>query len=74
MIRSVLPVEVEVNGVLICGCYALQSGMLTVWHAHLGSRTRMITGERTVGDAQDLLFELYQAAELRLKTVAKTRR
>lgn len=61
MIRNVMPIEVEVDGVRLSGFYSVQSAMVTVWHAFLGSRTRTINGEVRGADVQELLIELYQA-------------
>ena len=38
------PLTAEVDGVRISGFYAVQSKMVTVWHTHLGSRTKAISG------------------------------
>jgi hypothetical protein len=73
MTRNAMPVEVELNGVRISGFYAVQADMLTVWHAYLGSRTRVIVGDPDPQVVEGLLLELYRAGESRLRILAKLR-
>ncbi len=64
MIRNVVPIAVEVDGVHLSGFYSVQSDMVTVWHAFLGSRTRTISGAICSADVDELLIELYRARRL----------
>ncbi len=71
MNRHVARIEVEVNGVLVSGFYAVQSSMLTVWHAFPGSRTRTISGDPEIADVQRMLLDLYAASEARLSQLTR---
>ena len=67
MIRNVVPIAVEVDGVRLSGFYSVQSDMVTVWHALLGSRTRTTSGGINRADVDELLIELYEARRLQTR-------
>jgi hypothetical protein len=62
MTRQAMPIEVEINGTRFAGFYAVESSMLTVWHAFLGSRTRTLCEGFHPADAEKLMHELYRAS------------
>jgi hypothetical protein len=70
MNRIVLPVTVEVDGVRLSRFYAVQSNMVTVWHALLGSRSQAICGSLASSDVENLLVELYQAKRTRMRSIS----
>lgn len=71
MNRNAVPISVEVDGVRLSGFYAVQSDMLTVWHAYLGSRTRTICGGFSDADVEGMLAELFQARQAQARPVAR---
>ncbi len=58
MLRQVTPVQVQVDGDRFDGFYAVQSNMLTVWHAYLGSRTTQVDSGALEQQVDTLLIEL----------------
>lgn len=64
MSRQVTPVELNVDGRRFEGFYAVQSNMLTVWHAQLGSRTTQIVGSATQQQIDALVQEIFRACPL----------
>lgn len=58
--RHVEPIEVEVDGKRHRCFYAMQSNMVTVWHADLGSRTAMFEGAPTHVHVESLTRDLVQ--------------
>ena len=74
MKRIVVPLAVVVDGVRLSGFYAVQSEMVTVWHALLGSRTQTISGNLSSADVEDLLVELYQARKTQIRATTRMQR
>ncbi len=58
MIRKMLQMTVEVDGIRLSGFYAVQFNMVTVWNASLGSRTRATFGNLAQDVVQDRLIEV----------------
>jgi hypothetical protein len=69
MFRHVTPVELEVDGTRLQGFYSIQSNMLTVWHAHLGSRTVQVDGNPLREHVDALMRELFEASRRRNSAV-----
>lgn len=61
MHRRVRPIEVKVEGGSFPCFYAVQADMLTVWHAYLGSRTRVFMGRLDRAIVEAMAIELYRA-------------
>ena len=60
MQREIKPVTVNAEGSPFEGFYAIQSEMLTVWHAHLGSRTTRVAGSNVEEQVAALLLEIFR--------------
>ncbi|MDP9123139.1 MAG: hypothetical protein M3N82_00800 [Pseudomonadota bacterium] len=73
MERIIVPLTVEVDGVRLSGFYAMQSEMVTVWHAYLGSRTQTVRGSLASADVEGMLIELYQARKAQIRAIARVR-
>jgi hypothetical protein len=70
MSRQVNPVEVHVDGSRFTGFYAVQSNMLTVWHAYLGSRTTQIGSAPVQQQVDTLMEEIFRECRHRLTRAA----
>lgn len=64
MTRQAMPITVEIDGARFAGFYTVESSMLTVWHAILGSRTRSLCESHRPADAdaETFLLEFYAAS------------
>lgn len=70
MARTVTPIEIVLEERVFSCLYSVQSGMLTVWHPYLGSRTRMFHREIVRADAEDLVVELFKVNRERISSAS----
>jgi len=74
MQRNIKPAAVQAEGKRFEGFYAVQSGMLTVWHENLGSRTTRVAGGAVEQQVGELLLEIFRECRHRRVPRAIARR
>lgn len=74
MEREIKPVTVQADGQPFDGFYAIQYDMLTVWHAHLGSRTAGVVASSVEEQIKTLLLEIFRDCRHRRIPYATSRR
>jgi len=67
MTRDVTRVEIDVDGDRFEGFYAVESGMLTVWHPCLGSRSTQFSGPLARYEVDALMAEIIRIGGQRQK-------